>query len=137
MSLLEVSALHAQINDQPILNGLDLTVEPGEVHAIMGPNGSGKSTLMHLLATLDRPEVRNAMNTAMGFELRDLWAELYRDPGDVRCVVLTGRGVVTGGLTTAAAFFGILITRRKPIQEEDLFTVFCEPSGKWPPTHMI
>lgn len=45
-----------------------------------------------LLATLDRPEVRNAMNTAMGFELRDLWAELYRDPGDVRCVVLTGRG---------------------------------------------
>ncbi len=45
-----------------------------------------------LLATIDRPDVRNAMNTAMGFELRDLWAELYRDPGDVRCVVLTGRG---------------------------------------------
>ena len=45
-----------------------------------------------LLATIDRPEVRNAMNTAMGFELRDLWAELYRDPADIRCVVLTGRG---------------------------------------------
>lgn len=45
-----------------------------------------------LLATLDREAVRNAMNTAMGFELRDLWAELYRDPGEVRCVVLTGRG---------------------------------------------
>jgi len=45
-----------------------------------------------LLATLDRPEVRNALNTRMGFDLRDLWVELYRDPGDVRCVVLTGRG---------------------------------------------
>jgi enoyl-CoA hydratase/carnithine racemase len=45
-----------------------------------------------LLATLDRPEVRNALNTQMGFDLRDLWVELYRDPADVRVVVLTGRG---------------------------------------------
>ncbi|NQW10419.1 MAG: enoyl-CoA hydratase/isomerase family protein [Alphaproteobacteria bacterium] len=47
----------------------------------------------HLLCvTLDRPEVRNALDTQMGFDLRDLWVELYRDPADVRCVVLTGRG---------------------------------------------
>lgn len=45
-----------------------------------------------LLVTLDRPDVRNALNTRMGFDLRDLWVELYRDAGDVRCVVLTGRG---------------------------------------------
>lgn len=45
-----------------------------------------------LVATLDRPDVRNALNTRMGFDLRDLWTELYRDPGQVRCVVLTGRG---------------------------------------------
>jgi len=45
-----------------------------------------------LLATLDRPEVRNAMSTAMGRELRDLWMALYREAGDVRAVVLTGRG---------------------------------------------
>ena len=45
-----------------------------------------------LLATLDRPEVRNALNTQMGFDLRDLWVELYRDPADIRVVVLTGRG---------------------------------------------
>lgn len=45
-----------------------------------------------LLATLDRPEVRNALNTQMGFDLRDLWVELYRDPAEVRVVVLTGRG---------------------------------------------
>lgn len=45
-----------------------------------------------LLVTLDRPEVRNALNTQMGFDLRDLWVELYRDAGEVRSVVLTGRG---------------------------------------------
>ena len=45
-----------------------------------------------LVVTLDRPEVRNALNTQMGFDLRDLWMELYRDAGSVRCVVLTGRG---------------------------------------------
>lgn len=45
-----------------------------------------------LVVTLDRPQVRNALNTQMGFDLRDLWTELYRDPGQIRCIVLTGRG---------------------------------------------
>src|SRR5580698_8189524 len=50
MSLLEVKNLHVEVDGKPILNGLDLTVEKGTVHAIMGPNGSGKSTLAHVLA---------------------------------------------------------------------------------------
>ena len=50
MSLLEVKALNATVADQHILNGLDLLVNPGEVHAIMGPNGSGKSTFANVLA---------------------------------------------------------------------------------------
>jgi Fe-S cluster assembly ATP-binding protein len=50
MSLLEIKNLHVQIEDKKILNGLTLTVEPGQVAAIMGPNGSGKSTLAYVLA---------------------------------------------------------------------------------------
>ena len=50
MPLLEIKNLHVAVDGKNILNGLDLVVNPGEVHAIMGPNGSGKSTLAHVLA---------------------------------------------------------------------------------------
>jgi Fe-S cluster assembly ATP-binding protein len=50
MALLEVKNLHVKVDGKNILNGLDLTVEKGQVAAIMGPNGSGKSTLAHVLA---------------------------------------------------------------------------------------
>ena len=48
--MLEIRDLHAKIGDREILKGLSLTVNPGEVHAIMGPNGAGKSTLSYILA---------------------------------------------------------------------------------------
>ena len=50
MSLLEVKDLSVSVEDRQILNGFDLSVDAGKVHAIMGPNGSGKSTLAHVLA---------------------------------------------------------------------------------------
>src|SRR5664279_5772692 len=50
MALLEIVDLHAKVGEREILRGIDLTINPGEVHAIMGPNGSGKSTLAQVLA---------------------------------------------------------------------------------------
>ena len=50
MALLEVRDLHVEVEGKKILNGLNLIVESGSVHAVMGPNGSGKSTLAHVLA---------------------------------------------------------------------------------------
>ena len=53
MSLLEIKNLHVEVEDKKILNGLNLTIENGQVAAIMGPNGSGKSTLSYVLAGKD------------------------------------------------------------------------------------
>ena len=50
MALLEIIELQAQVEEKQILNGINLSIQPGEVHAIMGPNGSGKSTLSNVLA---------------------------------------------------------------------------------------
>ena len=69
MSLLEIKNLRAGIDGKEILKGLDLTIEAGEVHAIMGPNGSGKSTLANVLAGRPRYEV---LGGEVRFEGRNL-----------------------------------------------------------------
>ncbi len=55
--MLKIENLHVRIGDKAILNGVDLTINAGEVHAVMGPNGSGKSTLAAILAGRDGYEV--------------------------------------------------------------------------------
>lgn len=73
--MLEIKDLHVKIEDKEILKGLNLTVNPGEVHSIMGPNGSGKSTLSQVLAGKESYEVTSGSITFKGKDLLELAPE--------------------------------------------------------------
>ena len=73
--MLEIKNLHANVDGREILKGIDLSVQAGEVHAIMGPNGSGKSTLASVLAGRDGYEVTEGSVTYRGQDLLALKAD--------------------------------------------------------------
>jgi Fe-S cluster assembly ATP-binding protein len=79
MSLLEIKNLHVSVNQYEILKGINLTVNPGEVHSIMGPNGSGKSTLAQVLS---RRETYRVTSGAVLFQGKDL---LAMQPEEAAC----------------------------------------------------
>lgn len=73
--MLKIKNLHASVEDKKILQGINLEVNPGEVHAIMGPNGSGKSTLASVIAGKEDYEVTKGSIEFNGEEIDDLEAE--------------------------------------------------------------
>lgn len=79
--MLVIDNLIASIDDKQILNGLNLTVNAGEVHAIMGPNGAGKSTLGNVLAGRDGYEVDSGSITLDGNDLLELEPEVRASAG--------------------------------------------------------
>lgn len=83
MNMLEIHNLHASIEGKEILRGLDLSIAPGQVHAVMGPNGAGKSTLGAILTGRPGYEVTEGSVTFMGRDLLAMspeeraWAGLF------------------------------------------------------------
>jgi Fe-S cluster assembly ATP-binding protein len=81
MALLDIQNLHATVGDTEILKGISLTVNAGEVHAIMGPNGSGKSTLAQVLAGHPAYKVTEGSVTLDGEDLLAMEAEVRAHAG--------------------------------------------------------
>ena len=73
--MLEIKNLHAGINGKTILNGVDLTIKPGELHAIMGRNGSGKSTLANIITGRENYEVTSGTINFNGGNILDMSPE--------------------------------------------------------------
>ena len=67
--MLEIKNLHARVDDRDVLNGIDLSISAGEVHAIMGLNGSGKSTLAKVIAGREEYEVTDGQVEFAGQDL--------------------------------------------------------------------
>ena len=81
MTMLQISNLHARVGEKPILNGISLSVDAGEVHAIMGPNGSGKSTLAQVIAGHPAYEVTEGQILYQGQDLLEMEPEVRAQAG--------------------------------------------------------
>ncbi|OUC07806.1 cysteine desulfurase, partial [Litorilinea aerophila] len=75
MSVLEIRNLHAAVEDNEILKGVNLTLRSGEIHALMGPNGSGKSTLAYVIAGHPHYEVTEGDILLDGESILDMEAD--------------------------------------------------------------
>jgi len=73
--MLQIKNLHARVEEKDILNGINLEIKAGEVHAIMGPNGSGKSTLASVIAGKDEYEMTEGSISFEGVDISELLPE--------------------------------------------------------------
>ncbi len=79
--MLKIEDLHVEVDGKPILKGINLDIDAGQVHAIMGPNGSGKSTLAYVLAGREGYEVTKGRVTYKGQDLLEMAPELRAAEG--------------------------------------------------------
>jgi len=115
--VLQVNNLHAQAGEKKILNGITLSVNPGEVHAVMGPNGSGKSTLAQVLAGHPAYEVTEGTATYDGQDLLDMEPE---DRARAGVFLAFQYPVEIPGITNAYFLRAALNEIRKARGEEEL-----------------
>ena len=78
---MEIKNLHVSVDGKAILKGIDLNVQPGEIHAIMGPNGSGKSTLSHVIAGRDGYDITGGRIIFQGEDLTGMAPEIRAAKG--------------------------------------------------------
>jgi Fe-S cluster assembly ATP-binding protein len=115
--MLEIKDLRVSVEENEILTGFDLNINPGEVHAIMGPNGSGKSTLAHVLAGKEEYEVTSGSIKLDGKDLLDMDIEERAHAG---LFLAMQYPVEIPGVTTANFLKSMINSVRKARGQEEL-----------------
>jgi Fe-S cluster assembly ATP-binding protein len=115
--MLEIKNLHVSVGDKPILKGLTLSIQPGQVHAIMGPNGSGKSTLSYVLAGRAGYDITEGSITYNGEDLVALPPEARAAKGIFLAMQYP---VEIPGVTTMTFLKTALNSQRRARGESDL-----------------
>lgn len=113
---LEIKNLHVNIGENRILNGIDLTVKQGEIHALMGPNGSGKSTLAYTLAGHPSYTPSAGQVTFDGLDLLEMEADERSRAG---LFLAFQYPIAVPGVTVAKFLRQALNSRRKALNPED------------------
>jgi len=114
-AVLEIRNLHVQVEDKPILRGVDLTVKQGEIHALMGPNGSGKSTLANVMLGNPTYEVTDGEILLDGVNV----LELEPDERARKGLFLAFQYPIAISGVTLANFLRLAINSRMKAEEPD------------------